>query len=447
MRFWKIIAWWALLVVLLASPQARAQEKGATTVAIPAPLQPWIPWVLHGKEEALCPVIQGGSATCAWPARVELSITDRGGSFTQRWRLDGPREAASLPGDGRRWPLDVKVDGKPAIVLARSGKPIVDLAPGEHEVTGRFAWDSLPESILVPPESGLVALSLQGESVPFPQRDAQGNVWPKKSGTEQEGDALEIVVHRRIDDDVLVRLLTRVQLAVSGKSREVLLGKALLPGFVPLALDTQLPARVEADGRLRIQARPGSFVVELTARSEGPVASLTRTPPALSQSGGGYLDSSSAGLLTLQAEDKEAAAAPEPPPQPQPAAPPIQTAADDAEAEERPEGQAVQQDVTAKKKAEKGGGRAAYASNLPGSKSAPQRVEVDGKPAGAMLLRDRKLYLALEPGSHDVVMEGTLPARETVQIALPLRPRQLTAAASGWKLEGLHEDGLADESL
>ena len=275
------LAWWAVtLAVVLVAGVARSQERGAGAAsAVPAPLAPWVPWVLQGKEEALCPVVQGGGPTCAWPSRIELALAERGGTFAQRWRLDGGRRVVPLPGDGRRWPQDVEVDGKAAVVLAREGLPVVELAPGIHEITGKFAWDSMPEGVRVPAESGLVALTLRGGVVPFPQRDAQGTVWLKKSGDAQEGDALEIVVHRRIEDEVPLRVLTRVQLAISGKSREVLLGKALPPGFVPLSLESPLPARVEADGRLKIQARPGSFVLELMARSEGPVKELKRHAP------------------------------------------------------------------------------------------------------------------------------------------------------------------------
>ncbi|MCA9658925.1 MAG: hypothetical protein KC486_11325, partial [Myxococcales bacterium] len=43
--------------------------------------------------------------------------------------------------------------------------------------------------------------------------------------------------------------------------------------------------------------------------------------------------------------------------------------------------------------------------------------------------------------------EGPLPARETVQIAFPLRPHRVEAKASGWTIDGLHEDGLADPDL
>jgi len=44
-------------------------------------------------------------------------------------------------------------------------------------------------------------------------------------------------------------------------------------------------------------------------------------------------------------------------------------------------------------------------------------------------------------------MTGPLSPRETVSIALPLKPRFVTARVRGWTLDGLHEDGAADESL
>jgi len=55
--------------------------------------------------------------------------------------------------------------------------------------------------------------------------------------------------------------------------------------------------------------------------------------------------------------------------------------------------------------------------------------------------------LEVPAGSHQVLMEGALPARDTVQIALPLKSHRVEARADGWQLEGLHEDGLADDDL
>ena len=52
------------------------------------------------------------------------------------------------------------------------------------------------------------------------------------------------------------------------------LGKALPDGFVPMALESPLPARVEPDGHLRVQLRPGTWTLELTARHQGPTNTL-----------------------------------------------------------------------------------------------------------------------------------------------------------------------------
>ncbi|HLK37569.1 MAG TPA: hypothetical protein VKU41_12505, partial [Polyangiaceae bacterium] len=80
-------------------------------------------------------------------------------------------------------------------------------------------------------------------------------------------------------DDIPLELTTRVELHVAGKNREELLGKVLPPGFVPMSLAGPLPARLEADGRLRIQVRPGIYTLELVARSGGSVTSVTRPAP------------------------------------------------------------------------------------------------------------------------------------------------------------------------
>ncbi|MGD9010418.1 MAG: hypothetical protein PVG41_21015, partial [Desulfobacteraceae bacterium] len=88
----------------------------STTVAageqIPEELDRWRSWVLHGHEEKLCPVNfnDGSVVRCQWPSRLELSVSDEGGHFEQRWQLFAPGWVA-LPGDADAWPLSVAVDG------------------------------------------------------------------------------------------------------------------------------------------------------------------------------------------------------------------------------------------------------------------------------------------------------------------------------------------------
>ncbi len=268
----------ALAALLVALP---ARAKGPIDPKeIPPSLEPWVSWALDGK--APCPFFQGHAdmSRCAWPSRIDLSLDERAGRFSQRWHVEGARQTIPLAGDAKRWPQDVKVDGKDAVVVEKEGAPRLTLEPGDHVITGAFAWDTLPESLRIPADTGLVQLTLRGVPVSSVNRDAQGIVWLHKTRTAgEEGDALELVVHRKVTDAVPLLLTTRIELHVSGKNREIVTGRALPPGFVAMSLEAPLPARVEPDGRLRVQVRPGVFVIELVARSDGPVGTLSRPAP------------------------------------------------------------------------------------------------------------------------------------------------------------------------
>jgi hypothetical protein len=78
----------------------------------------------------------------------------------------------------------------------------------------------------------------------------------------------------------------------------------------------------------------------------------------------------------------------------------------------------------------------------------PDRVMVDGEPAtGLVRTGEGRLWLRVSPGNHQVVMEGPLPDRESISVPLPLKPHHVEARARGWRVEGLHEDGQAEDSL
>jgi hypothetical protein len=262
-----------LSCILVMSSLVAAEE-------LPEALRDWKTWVLHAEKQAACPFINGSDVKlCAWPAQLTLSLDDKGGTFSQRFRID-VEAFLTLPGDAKHWPQNVKVDGKPAVVVPESnGLPTVKLGVGERSVSGDFAWDSLPEALLVPPATGLVALKLKGTDVLLPNRDAEGRVFLQKEGAAQESEDLDLTVHRKLIDEIPARLVTQVSLQVSGKSREVVLGRALPEGFVPMSLMSPLPVRLESDGKLRVQVRPGAYVIELVARSEGVITTLKRPAP------------------------------------------------------------------------------------------------------------------------------------------------------------------------
>ena len=261
---------------------------------VPEPLKTWIPWALHGHQSLLCPVLgeasedeAGDAPGCAWTTRLELTVDGSAGrfSFGVTRHSDG---FVRLPGDARRFPQDVRSDGRPAPVLERDGAPAVHLEAGTHAITGSFTWKELPESLPLPPELGLLSLTLKGRPVPFPVREGDGMLWLQRdAGADAVESRLEVVVHRKLVDGSPLLVVTRVRLDVSGKDREALLGRALLPGTTPLSLEGPLPARLEADGRLRVQVRPGTFTLTLTARLDQPVAKLElgRQPEGASWAG------------------------------------------------------------------------------------------------------------------------------------------------------------------
>src|SRR2546426_3435386 len=268
-----------LLAVVVVGwlPALRGAAEPLSREQVPEALRPWTAWVMHGHEEAFCSLLQGSTdhRQCAWPSRLTLDLDGRAGRFTQDWLVQRAGWVP-LPGDAARAPLDVRADGKPAAVTLRSGVPGVPLERGAHTGSGAFAWDSLPELLPIPAETGLGSLALNGKPVAFPNRDPQGQLWlQRRAVASTEESRLDVVVHRRVIDDIPLQVVTRVELKVAGPGREMLLGRALPDGFVPLSLASPLPSRLEPDGRLRVQVRPGTWVLELAARHEGPLSAVT----------------------------------------------------------------------------------------------------------------------------------------------------------------------------
>ena len=247
-----------------------------TVAEVPEALKPWVSWVLHDARGAACPYVHASTdqKRCTWPSRLELALSDTRGDFVQEW-LVLERSWVPLPGDDERWPQEVTVADVLAVVQVRDGKPGIELEPGLYRVQGSFLWDSLPEKLCVPAETGLLSLKIRGEGVGFPQRDNAGVLWLQKREAEGgEENLLDVTVHRKIVDSIPLVVTTQVEIQASGKNREVLLGKALLDGFVPMAVRSDLPARIEADGRLRVQIRPGRWTISIDARGPGSLPEL-----------------------------------------------------------------------------------------------------------------------------------------------------------------------------
>jgi hypothetical protein len=262
-------AHWLAALAVGVSFFAHAQQ----TPYVPPELEPWRAWVLHGEGERECPFLfdekpeESAAHRCAWPGLLQLDVSAGGARFTQSWVVY-TAGWAPLPGDEETWPMDVTEAGKALPVTAQES-PSVWLEPGRHQLNGRFQWERMPATLAIPERTGLVALALDGHVVDRPQRTAD-TLWlgQRQETLAPEADALRVQVFRLLNDGIPFTMTTRVQLDVAGAGREVLLGRAGPAGFVPVELTSDVPARIESDGRLRVQLRPGTWHLELRSRAE-----------------------------------------------------------------------------------------------------------------------------------------------------------------------------------
>jgi hypothetical protein len=164
-------------------------------------------------------------------------------------------------------------------VMDRGGRPAARLARGRHVIRGRLAWKEIPASLAIPGEIALLDVALRGAEVARPELDGGGRLLlageAGRADTSGAEEPLVMRVYRRLIDDVPMRLETRIDLSVSGRDREILTGRALPEGAVPVSMDGELPFRLEPDGNLRARLEPGNHSLFLSARFTAPVESVS----------------------------------------------------------------------------------------------------------------------------------------------------------------------------
>ncbi|MBK8816768.1 MAG: hypothetical protein IPN42_15240 [Methylococcaceae bacterium] len=249
-----------------------AHAKPLSPEQVPDPLKPWVDWVLQDQPEFDCPFIYNSyeQKRCSWPSRLDLDFSATKGLFSISWNVY-KENWITLPGDQKHWPQNVTANNKAVSVLDRNGIPSIKLTAGIYQIKGEFFWDTIPESLGIPVDSGLIGLIIKGETISTPSiRDGQlwlteNDIGQKKPENSQ--NSLDIQVFRKITDDVPMQITTRLVLEVSGEQREVKLAKPVLNDFIPLSLQSPLPARIEPDGRLLVQLRPGRWQLDIEARN------------------------------------------------------------------------------------------------------------------------------------------------------------------------------------
>ncbi|MCK5877804.1 MAG: hypothetical protein KAG43_09230, partial [Candidatus Marithrix sp.] len=266
-----------ILLVLISLSAWASQPQD-----IPLPLQPWVDWVTADISD--CPVQynqSGNNQTCFWPSNLILDVKPKQANFNQQWQIY-KKGWIELPGDVKHWPQKVKINNQDALVADRNGIPSLFVTKGKHNIQGQFNWRYSPTYLPIPMNTGLISLTINNAPVTIPQFDSKGRLWLRKNGAYanqvSEENRLDIKVYRHIVDDIPLQINTRIELDVSGRHREVVLGTVMLAQQKAMFLNTPLPTRLETDGHLRIQVRPGSWVLNLQTRQVGKADKITLNP-------------------------------------------------------------------------------------------------------------------------------------------------------------------------
>ncbi len=268
-----------ILFCILVLPFSSLQSATFAKSDVPDPLKPWIEWVLQNETSSQCPFFYQNfkQKQCVWPGQLNLDLKPKQAQFTSHWKVY-TESWITLPGDKDYWPQNVTINNKPALVMSKNGKPSISLAAGSYLIKGDFFWDRMPENLVIPEATGILNLNINDKNIAYPIIK-RNKVWLKKSDTgvkkpKSIENKLDLQVFRKIDDNVPLQLMTVLELEVSGDQREVILPHALLAQFIPISLKSSLPARIEANGDLLLQVRPGRWHIELNARHPEPLTKV-----------------------------------------------------------------------------------------------------------------------------------------------------------------------------
>ncbi len=251
----------------------------SATQGIPPILQEWVPWVLRNSPELACPIGENQGRQCSLLSKLHIEASATGARFELNATLYTP-DWINLPGDPGTWPTNVQGPG-PIPVVERAGRPAVYLQPGNYLLKGTIPWSTRPRTLAIPQNAAILSLSINGIQIKQPTLDENTRLWlgesAIKNSTTAGGDS-HIRIYRRLIDEIPARLITRMFLDLTGADREILVDSLQASASILMRLQSQLPARFDPAGKLRIQASAGNWIIEFESRFTKPINEFRMTP-------------------------------------------------------------------------------------------------------------------------------------------------------------------------
>lgn len=255
--------------------------NGANDIHIPEELEDWKEWVLHDHPKLDCPhiALSRQRSSCAWVSSVKIDVSRQvenpGATFNLNITAFAAAEVVLPHASGVR-PYEVRLNDQVAVVTGATTPPSITLGKGEHTVSGRLIWQDEPDSLTLPRQAGSVSLSIDGQLVSIPRFESP-KLWFTPQTETVLSDVVEVKVFRRLIDSIPQTLDTYVHLSVGGPDRVIALGQVFPDGFEFTGLDSSIPAQVNRQGNLTVQATRGNHQLKITARATRDISEFRTT--------------------------------------------------------------------------------------------------------------------------------------------------------------------------
>jgi len=244
---------------------------------VPSLLKPWTKWVTWEEERNRAPFIYNDKSKKikAWNSGLFLDVNQTQGSFLYSVEVFQPSWLV-LPGDRNAWPIEVTSNGKQIPVLSnKNNLPQIFLEKGTWSLSGKFRWDKIPQTMTLPKSVGILNLTREKEQIKLPSWNASGKLWLSRTNTETtEENYLSAKVYRHLNDGAPVWLDTDIELTVTGKSREEVLGNILPEGWQIATVSAPIPTAIDDKGLVKTQVRAGKWFISIRAFRTTPPSSM-----------------------------------------------------------------------------------------------------------------------------------------------------------------------------
>jgi len=244
---------------------------------IPSDLKQWAAWVLKDDLNHNCPRDANNVRQCIWSGELDLSLDDRRLHFHQKWTAFGPGQL-SLPYENGAYLESVSLNEASAILSSDDlDRPSIAVNVGDYEVEGVLVLPAQMQSVALGEKTGIVRLEINGQQVIQPavfhgelslQTIEHTN---NETKIPQEKESVDVQVWRQISQAIPIQMTTVIDLTVTGKARNLDLGKVLPTEMQILGINNSsgLPVSLSSSGELLVQVDPGHSQISINTQRKG----------------------------------------------------------------------------------------------------------------------------------------------------------------------------------